>query len=161
MTGRVRANKLPILPLANDAVLLPGVTLRVPVQYRSDIPALLSAAYARAATPRTETTAVSIGCVPLNSPLLGPDGRNLLDGVEGRSRVKAERLEINPGKANKEDLFLYGVVGKISNVQGRRSELALVIEGLRRFKVERFTQEKPYFEAEVTYMDDDGTLADF
>ena len=156
MNGRVRAAKLPILPLANDLVLLPGVTIRVSVQNRPEIPALLSAAYTRAATPRTDTFAISIGCVPLNSPLLSPDGRNLLDGVEGRSRMKSEGLHTHPGKPRKEDLFLYGVVGKISNVQGRRAELALVIEGLRRFKVERFTQEKPFFEAEVTYLNDDG-----
>ena len=156
MIGRAKAAKLPILPLANDAVLLPGVTLRVPVQHRSEIPALLSAAYTRAATPRTDTSAISIGCVPLTSPLSSPDGRNLLDSVEGTSRTKAETLHSNAGKANKEDLFLYGVVGKISNVQGRRSELALIVEGLRRFKIERFTQEKPFFEAEVTYIKDEG-----
>ena len=130
--------------------------MRVPVQSRPDIPALLSAVYTRASTPKPDATTVSIGCIPLNSQLLSPDGQNLLDDGEGRSQRRTGRSDINPGKAVKEDLFTYGTVAKISGVQGRRSELSLIVEGIRRFRVERITQEKPYFEAEVTYLDDEG-----
>ncbi|MCJ1472378.1 hypothetical protein MMC13_001025 [Lambiella insularis] len=145
---------LPLIPLARDSVLLPGVTLRVPVQNRPDIPALLTAAYSRAATPRPDT--VSVGCVPLCSPLLSPEGQNLLEDAEIRVRKTAEHLATNPSKADEKDLFLYGTIAKISGVQGRRpGELALIVEGVRRFRIERFTQFKPYMEAEVIYLDDD------
>ena len=154
--GLSKSKNLPLLPLAKDSVLLPGITMRVPVQSRPDIPALLSAVYTKASTPKPDTTTISIGCIPLNSPLLSPDGQNLLDDGEGSSRRRAGRSDINPGKAAKEDLFTYGTVAKISGVQGRRSELCLIVEGIRRFRVERITQEKPYFNAEVTYLDDDG-----
>ena len=147
---------LPILPLAKDSVLLPGLTLRVPVLNRPDVPALLSAAYSRAATPEPDATTISIGCVPLNSALLGPDGQNLLDDVEAGARVQIDD-DIHPGKATKEDLFSYGSVAKISGVQGRRTELALIVEGIRRFKVNRIVRDKPYFEADITYLEDDGT----
>lgn len=130
--------------------------MRVPVQSRPDIPALLSAVYTQASTPKPDATTISIGCIPLNSPLVSPDGQNLLDDGEGRSRRRTGRSDINPGKAVKDDLFTYGTVAKISGVQGCRSELCLIVEGIRRFRVETVTQEKPYFDAEVTYLDDDG-----
>ncbi|MCJ1283301.1 hypothetical protein MMC26_002629 [Xylographa opegraphella] len=147
---------LPLIPLARDSVLLPGVTLRVPVQNRPDIPALLSSIYTRAATPKPDTSSISVGCVPLCSPLLSPEGQNLLEDAEIRVRKTAEHLAANPGRAGEKDLFEYGTVAKISGVQGRRpGELALVVEGLRRFRIERFTQFKPYMEAEVVYLDED------
>ncbi|MCJ1436524.1 hypothetical protein MMC27_005903 [Xylographa pallens] len=147
---------LPLIPLARDSVLLPGVTLRVPVQNRPDIPALLSSVYNRAATPKTDTSAISVGCVPLCSPLLSPEGQNLLEDAEIRVRKTAEHLATNLGRADEKDLFGYGTVAKISGVQGRRpGELALIVEGLRRFRIERFTQFKPYMEAEVVYLDED------
>ncbi|MCJ1390688.1 hypothetical protein MMC18_003549 [Xylographa bjoerkii] len=147
---------LPLIPLARDSVLLPGVTLRVPVQNRPDIPALLSSVYTRAATPKPETSTISVGCVPLCSPLLSPEGQNLLEDAEIRVRKTAEHLAMNPGKTDEKDLFGYGTVAKISGVQGRRpGELALIVEGVRRFRIERFTQFKPYMEAEVVYLDED------
>lgn len=149
---------IPLIPLARDSVLLPGVTLRVPVQNRPDIPALLTAVYSRAATPKPDTSTISVGCVPLCSPLLSPEGQNLLEDAEIRVRKTAEHLATNPSKADEKDLFLYGTVAKISGVQGRRpGELALIVEGVRRFRIERFTQFKPYMEAEVIYLEDDGT----
>ena len=59
---------LPLLPLARDSVLLPGVTLRIPLMRRPDIQALLTSVYSRASPPKLDATAVPIGCVPLNSP---------------------------------------------------------------------------------------------
>ena len=72
-------------------------------------------------------------------------------------RKTAEHLATNPGKAGEKDLFAYGTVAIISGVQGRRpGDLALVVEGVRRFRIERYTQFKPYMEAEVVYIDEDG-----
>ena len=148
---------LPIIPLARDSVLLPGVTLRIPIHNRSDIPALLSSIYNRAATPRPDTSSISVGCVPLCSPLLSPEGQNLLEDAEIRVRKTAEHLATNPGKAAEKDLYAYGVVAKISGVQGRRpGDLALIVEGLKRFRIERYTQFSPYLEAEVVYLDEEG-----
>lgn len=66
-------------------------------------------------------------------------------------------MAANPGKAGEKDLFAYGVVAKISGVQGRRpGDLALVVEGARRFRVERFTQFRPFMEGEVVFVDEDG-----
>lgn len=46
-----KAVNLSIIPLAKDTVLLPGIILRLPVPgARTDIPALLSHAYSRAAS---------------------------------------------------------------------------------------------------------------
>ena len=148
---------LPLIPLERDSVLLPGVTLRVPVQNRPDIPALLSSVYTRAATPKPDAAAISVGCVPLCSPLLSHEGQNLLEDADIRVRKTAEHLATNPGQADQKDLFGYGVVAKISGVQGQRpGKLALIVEGVRRFRIERFTQFKPYMEAEVTYLKDQG-----
>ena len=148
---------LPIIPLAHGSVLLPGITLGVPIANRPDIPALLSSVYTRATTPRPDATAISIGCVPLNSPLLSPDGQRLLDDKNADSWREPDKPNLNPGKAGRGDLFAYGTVAKISGVQGRRpGELALIVEGIRRFKIYNITQDKPYFEAEVTYHNEDG-----
>ena len=154
--GQSKSQTLALLPLPKGLVLLPGITLRVQVTTRTDIPALLSSVYTRAATPKPDATAISIGCVPLNSPLLSPDGMSLIDDVEGTSRRQMEPHDINPGAADKKDLFHYGTVARISGVQGQRPDnLALVVEGIRRFKIDRITQKRPFFEANVTYLDEE------
>ena len=155
--GRTQPNIIPIVPLAKGSVLLPGITLRVPVANRPDIPALLLSLFSRAKTPKPDPTAISIGVVPLTSSLLSSDGQNLIEDKSTTRQRRAEKFEVNPGNADKEDLFTYGTVAKISGVQGRRpGDLALIVEGLRRFRIDKITQEKPYFEAEVSYQTEDG-----
>lgn len=69
---------------------------------------------------------------------------------------KPKERDVNPSSASKEDLFGYGVAAKISGVEGRGTgEFALIVEGVARIRVEKFTQEKPFFEADVTYQYDD------
>ena len=156
--GQSKSQSLALLPLPKGLVLLPGITLRIPVTNRTEIPALLSSVYTRAATPRPDASAISIGCVPLNSPLLSPDGINLIDDVEGSSRRLKEHDDTHQVAAEKRDLFTYGTVARISGVQGRRpDDLALVVEGIRRFKIDRITQKRPFFEADVTCLDEDST----
>jgi ATP-dependent Lon protease len=61
--------------------------------------------------------------------------------------------------ANKEDLFGFGTLAKISGVQGRvQGGLALVVEGLARFKIAEVTQETPYFEAKVDQYHNEGMI---
>lgn len=151
---------LPVIPLAKDTVLLPGIVLRIPVAgNRPDIPALLSSVYSRAAskTPSQRLDNVNIACVPLNSPFLTPDGRKMITSEGQDPPSPKERLDINPASATKEDLFGYGVAAKISGVEGRGTgEFALLVEGVARVKIEKLTRERPFFEAEVTYEYDDG-----
>ena len=155
----VKAVMLPVIPLAKDTVLLPGIILRIPVAgNRSDVPALLSNVYSRAASksPSQRLENVNIACVPLNSPFLSRNGKKMI-ADDDRSPQPKERLDINPSAATKEDLFGYGVAAKISGVEGRGTgEFALLVEGLARIRIDKFTQERPFFEAEVVYEYDDG-----
>lgn len=107
--------------------------------------------------PRVDATAISIGCVPINSPLLRSDGQQLLDDGNLKITQQVNDEDTNPGDADHRDLFMYGTVAKISGVQGRRADdLSLIVEGIRRFRIDRFIQMRPYFEAEVAYLDEEG-----
>lgn len=155
----VTAITLPVIPLAKGTVLLPGIVLRIPVAgNRPDIPALLSNVYSRAAskTPSQRLDNVNIACVPLNSPFLSPNGQKMID-QDGNGAKPTERLNISPSNATKEDLFGYGVAARISGVEGRGTgEFALLVEGVARVRIEKLTQERPFFEAEVIYEYDDA-----
>jgi ATP-dependent Lon protease len=151
--------KLPVIPLAKDSLLLPGVILRIPVPSdRQDIPALLSSVYSRAAakTPSQRLDNVNVVCAPLNSPLLSRNGQKTILQNE-QSAGPTESSDINPLHASKNDIFGYGVAAKITGVEGRGTgEFALLVEGIARVKIEKITQDNPFFEAEVTYKYDDG-----
>jgi len=154
---------LPVLPLQTDTVLLPGIVLRIPVAAnRSDIPALLSSVYSRAASksPSQRLDNVHIACVPLNSPYLSKNGQKMISQNE-RSPKSRESSDIKAGSATKEDLFGYGVAAKVSGVEGRGTgEFALIVEGVARIRMVKITQERPFFEAEVTYEYDEGQAMD-
>ena len=157
----IKAATLPVIPLARDTVLLPGIVLRIPVAgNRPDVPALLSNIYSRAAakTPSQRLDNVYIACVPLCSPFLTPNGQKMISQDE-RSAKPRERMDINPSSATKDDLFAYGVAAKISGVEGRGTgEFALLVEGVARIKIEKITRERPFFEAEVTYEYDNSEI---
>lgn len=155
----IRETTLPVIPLAKDTVLLPGIILRIPVALnRPDIPALLSQVYSRAAskTPSQRLDNVHIACVPLNSPYLSPNGQKMISQDDSSATPK-EKMDINPSSASKDDLFGFGTAAKISGVEGRGTgEFALLVEGIARVRIDRVTQERPFFEAEVTYEYDEG-----
>lgn len=157
--ARAKPVTLPVIPLAKDSVLLPGIILRIPVaSNRPDIPALLSSVYSRAASqnPSQRFDNVQIACVPFASGLLNKHGQKLISQGEAGLRLK-ERLDINPSKATKDDLFGYGVAAKVSGVEGRGTgEFSLIVEGIARIRIEKITQERPFFEADVTYEYDGG-----
>lgn len=145
---------LPIVALPRDLVLLPGSTLRIPLQSRPDIANLLASIYSRATTPKPEN-AVTIGCVPLCSPQLSRDGKKLIE--DGKASRNDAQYSEDPAQASPKDLFSYGTTGKVSGVQGRRQgELSLVVEGVSRFKLGKVIQEKPFLEAEIIYHEDEG-----
>ncbi|KAG9676382.1 ATP-dependent protease-like protein La, partial [Aureobasidium melanogenum] len=145
---------LPIIPLAEGSVLLPGLTLRIPLQGRGDIAAILANIYSKAATPTPDHSSITVGCLPVNSPYLSSDGQKLLDDANDSSRRPV--AAINPAHAIKDQLFSVGTLAKVSGVQGkRRGELALVVEGVSRFQVNSFVKDRPYFEAEVNIHTDE------
>lgn len=159
--GQSKSQTLPILPLPKGSVLLPGVTLRIPVANRTDIPALLTSVFTKDRQPKPDATAILIGCVPINSLLLRSDGQQLLEDGQIKKARRIDDEDTNPGDADHRDLFMYGTVAKISGVQGRRADdLSLIVEGIRRFRIDRFTQMRPYFEAEVAYLDDEVVVTD-
>ncbi|KAI9693516.1 MAG: hypothetical protein M1820_009204 [Bogoriella megaspora] len=149
--GKSQSQVLPLIPLPPSTILLPGTTLRVPIANRADVAAVLARIYSRASSTRLEQTPITIGFVPLASRYLSKDGKRLIEGKDGR---EGGDEVLDPSKVDKEDLFAYGTIGKVSGVQGRRQgELALIVEGLSRFQIEKYTKEKPYFEARIKHHD--------
>jgi ATP-dependent Lon protease len=155
-SGNGRTMKLPLVPLARDSVLLPGVTLRIPIANRQDIPLLLTNLFSRASS-RSSKSSILVGCVPLDSPFLSKDGQKLLGGAEQDARHSVDQAETDPGNASKSDLFSYGTIARVIGVQGRaKVEPYLVVEGAKRFSIRKIVKEKPYFEAEVAPHDEPG-----
>ncbi|KAK4574627.1 hypothetical protein LTR86_001468 [Recurvomyces mirabilis] len=140
---------LPLIPLPSSLVLLPGVTTRIPLQNRSDVAALLANIYSKASTPRPDPSTITVGCVPLNSSYLSSDGKQLIENGD-KDKKKSATIQTDPGMARRPDLFQYGTLARVTGVQGRRQgELMLVVEGVSRFKIDKITRERPYFEAKV------------
>jgi ATP-dependent Lon protease len=150
------SRRLAILPLAKDAVLLPGVTLRIPISNRPDIPVLLASLFSPAASPRASNSSVIVGCVPLNSPFLSKDGQQLINGHDGESRPP-DPVVVDVSRATKEDLFTFGTTAKVIGVQGRaNADPYLLVEGVQRFSIRRITKERPFFEADVMLLEEAG-----
>ncbi|KAK3721288.1 hypothetical protein LTR37_003163 [Vermiconidia calcicola] len=151
-----KTRTLPLVPLPQNVVLLPGITARVPLQNRADVAAILARIYSKASTPRPQASSVTVGCVPLNSPYLSPDGKRLIEDAEAKDKQQgAAAVQTDPGAARKPDLYRYGTMARVTGVQGRTpGELTLVVEGMSRFKVEKITSERPYFEARVALHQD-------
>ncbi|KAF1821817.1 ATP-dependent protease La [Dissoconium aciculare CBS 342.82] len=150
---------LPLVPLPHSLVLLPGVTTKIPLQNRADIAAILAHIYSKAAIPRPEPSSVTVGCVPINSPYLSADGKRLIEDTDAKGKEKEKKRatsQVDPASARKSDLFQYGTLARVTGVQGRRAgELVLVVEGVRRFKIDKVFRERPYFEAKVTVFEEE------
>ncbi|GAO19893.1 hypothetical protein UVI_02033200 [Ustilaginoidea virens] len=156
--GRSRTATLPIIPLARASVLLPGLIQRISVNSsRPDIPALLAHVYEQAAArgPDGRIDAIPIACVPLSSPFVGPAGQLLINNGE---EIDASQLdEVNPGNANKSDIFGFGVAAKIIGIDGRGAgEFALRVEGTSRVRVDNVVRDRPFFQGRVTYYSDES-----
>lgn len=147
---------LPLVPLPHSTVLLPGVVARIPLQNRADVAAILAHIYSKASTPRPESNSVTVGCVPLNSPYLSPDGKQLIEYGDAKDNRTAAG-QTDPGLARKPDLFMYGTMARVTGVQGKRpGELNLMVEGVCRFKIGKMVKERPYFEAQVVLHEDEA-----
>ncbi|KAE9964024.1 hypothetical protein EG327_001143 [Venturia inaequalis] len=156
--GKRSSKVLPIIPLPKGQVLLPGLSLRISIVNRPDIAALLARIYSKAntITTRNSEESIIVGCLPIGSPLLSPDGKLLIQApTDGEGRAVGVTEDVHPAAAGKGDLFGLGCVAKVSGVQGRRQgELSLVVEGMERCRVERFVRERPYFEAQLVGIED-------
>lgn len=142
-----RATKLPLVPLAKGSVLLPGVTLRIPVSNRPDLTNLLSSLVDR---PKRDGNSITFGCIPFGSPFLSRDGQQLIEGENSDEDRKEEYETIDAGQARKDDLFRYGTVGKVIGVQRRPyAEPFLLVQGSQRFTVKKILRDRPFFEAEI------------
>lgn len=150
-----RVTKIPLVPLAKGAVLLPGVTLRIPVSNRPDLTNLLSSLVDRPS--KRDGNTITFGCVPLSSPFLSRDGQQLLEGDESDNARKEEYDAVDAGQARKDDLFRYGTVGKVIGVQRRAyAEPFLLVQGSQRFTIKKVLKDRPFFEAEV-YLHDESS----
>jgi len=149
--------KLVILPLPKDSVLLPGVTLRIPISNRPDIPILLTSLFSPTVSSGASNASVIVGCVPLSSPFLSKDGQQLLEGHDRENKSSPDLAIADVIHATKEDLFAFGTAAKVIGVQARaNADPYLLVEGIRRFSVRRITKERPFFEADVVLHEDAG-----
>jgi ATP-dependent Lon protease len=154
--ARTQTATLPVIALPKGSVLLPGVVQRIAVSFnRPDLASLLAAVYTRAAskTPNGRIDTVPIACIPLASPLLGPDGQLLIkDAAAAASPDRPDSPDVDPAKASKADLYAWGVAAKITGVEGRGTgEFTLLVEGVTRVRVEKINHDKAYLEGKVTY----------
>ncbi|KAH6856556.1 Lon protease C-terminal proteolytic domain-containing protein [Chaetomium sp. MPI-CAGE-AT-0009] len=161
--GRTQTATLPVITLPRDSVLLPGVVQRVAVSFnRPDIASLLAAVYTRAAskTPNGRIDTVPIVCIPLASPLIGPNGELLIENSENPAPAP-DRADVDPAKATKADLFGWGVAAKITGVEGRGTgEFTLLVEGVTRVRVDKIYNDKAYLEGKVVYFQEEPNRAD-
>lgn len=155
---RSHSATLPILPLSQGIVLLPGIIKSVPVSSsRPDLLALLSAVYTRAGarSSKGRIDSVPIACVPQAAglSLVGPNGVPLIEnGERDYSEENHDSSRISKG-----DLFHAGVAAKITGVEGRGTgEFSLLVEGVARVKVDKIYQTQPHSEGKVTYHQDEG-----
>ncbi|KAF9253003.1 hypothetical protein LCP9604111_529 [Penicillium roqueforti] len=156
MGSNGRTTKIPLVPLPKGSVLLPGVTLRIPVSNRPDLANLLSSLVDKPS--KRDANTITFGCVPLNSPFLSRDGQQLLEGDDSDSERKEQYDSIDAGQARKEDLFRCGTVGKVIGVQRRAySEPFLLVQGWQRFSIKKVLRDRPYFEAEVFIHDESNS----
>ncbi|KAI9675936.1 MAG: hypothetical protein M1829_003174 [Trizodia sp. TS-e1964] len=137
---------LPLIPLEKNALLLPGASLRIPFALRPDIAAIFSHFSSRAGAAQHETV---FGCLPLKPPGGASDTTSQRAGDAFNVR---ERIEIDPARADREDLFEYGTLAKVSGFSGPGT--GIIVEGIARFRVDRITKDRPFFEANVTYLNE-------
>lgn len=154
-----RTIKLPLVPLAKGSVLLPGVTLRIPVSNRPDLTNLLSSLVDRPS--KRDGSSITFGCIPLSSPYLSCNGQQLLEGDDADELRREDYDSIDAGQARKDDLFAYGTIGKVIGVQRRAyAEPFLLVQGSQRFTVKKILKDRPFFEAEVNLHDESSKFSE-
>lgn len=138
---------LPVLPLEYGTVLFPGKSLNVSPTNRDDVSAIISKYYSGALQSKTKDNAPLIICVPLRSSYLSADGKKL---IQDSGKTEGHRNAAVAGLARGADLFDYACIAKIAGIRGgRRGDVALVVEGQSRCKLEQVYEERPYMIAQA------------
>lgn len=154
---------LPLLPLPKDKVLLPGSILRVPLSNRPDLLALVSHVLSASVSttrklPKPGGRTIVVGCVPLSTAHEGTPGQKRTREVDTDDQSHGERFGVSE-QADTRNLYYIGTAAAIRGFVGRgMEELALVVQGLRRFRIESISQGKSFLEAQVTYSDKEGSV---
>lgn len=149
---------LPIIPLPYDTVPICGRKLQIAAVNRPDIVAIVANFYNGAFGNKSKDHAASIGCVPLRSPYLSPDGQKLIES--GKASDKEPAVP-DPAHASRDDLFNFGVVAKIQGIEGGKTgEIKLILDCTTRFKLGKITQDKPYLEGRCEIYKDEGMTTD-
>lgn len=172
--------QLPIIPLPSGQTLLSGVTKRISIVDRPDVLALLRKVYGITAEEFLTNSHIPIGCVPLNPPApvqfysdrkdqhneengLGKTADKSIvkiddkDGEITSSTVISAVVASDPSDARANDLFTHGVMARIVLIEEKAGGSAnILVEGLSRFRVVEVKQEKPYVEAIVELIADEG-----
>ena len=141
----LRPNPIPIFPLPNDVVLLPGAHVRVPVRgnsYLQDIGSYIQDKGQAVKTGQDSKRVDScFGCVPVSS------------------EVNSDANTIGPG--GQENLFGFGTLSEILGVEDQgTTKTAVVIRGISRIKVQKISKAENLLMAEVTYPDNQGRPSD-
>ncbi|CAZ85264.1 unnamed protein product [Tuber melanosporum] len=173
--GTYKPNTLPLIPLPYSAVLFPGVILRIFISDRQDIAALVAKLSNNNTTPLNSSD-LRIGCIPLKPPT--PVSPPIAKTDEDKKRIIEEEgdeveetqpafLNIDPSSATPEELFSHGTTAQVVGLEGHSrvdsfgthganggNGMALVVEGVSRFRVRQFLQRTPFIEADVEHFVD-------
>ncbi|KAF2744278.1 putative LON domain serine protease [Sporormia fimetaria CBS 119925] len=147
---------LPLIPLATPDVLFPRTILKVPINARPDIVAILSKAQAVDAVAN-----ITVACVPLGSSQMGPTGQLLIE--DGQKGEKSGRVvvESDPLTATKKDLYGYACVARLLGYEQQgRGATYILLEGTERVSIVDVLQERPYFEGELMKADEHIDIGD-
>ena len=162
-------SQLPIIPLFDQAVLFPGLLLRLRITTPTST-ALLS--HIR---PWDQATLINLvlGCVPVRpgsgiAEIIGEDG-NSRPALPAPESTQLENTEVTKPLASDFEFGCTarikslirldrssGVSGFILVVEGLPTLLLLLQLGISRFRIDKITQKYPYIEAFVTHFPDEA-----
>ncbi|KNC98542.1 ATP-dependent protease La [Spizellomyces punctatus DAOM BR117] len=148
---------LPIIPTRNNRVLLPGIVLRLQIG-RRDTTHLMDQLWLQYA----KNQSIIVGCVPIK-PIAKDDqsSNGTSTPTSSVSRLgKPRTVEQDDGRKpiDQSELFSWGVAARIvafkknspNEARLSRATYAVTLEGIARFKIEKFVKTVPYFEAAIS-----------
>lgn len=174
LPGVIRESNLSFTSLAHYQ--LTSNPVRIFVSDRKDISSIV-ATLSTGPNSTIDATNLAIGCIPLKPPT--PVSPPIAKDDEDKKRIVQEEgdeveeaqiafLNIDPSSATPEELFSHGTVARIvgleghsdinsfgSPVGGQQSGMAIVVEGISRFRVKQYRQRTPFIEAEVEHFVDE------
>lgn len=173
MAPFVKPATIPVIPLPYSTVLFPGVVLRIFISDRHDITSLLNKLSNN--TTSLDASNIAVGCVPLKVPssLDDVDRKRLVHEEGDEVEASPGMLNIDPSSATADDLYTHGTVARIVGLEGHahstgagligmsspKTGMAIVVEGVSRFRIKQFRQRTPWYEADVEYFLDQPIAA--